>query len=248
MSAISTLESKISNLQHKLETQNKINKNLSLAKCETERNYLILEDKYKKLLAEQDESFQNLKLSELSLSQTQRKLNEIMKIRYDLENSLHQCNINAQENISRDTEALQKVQDALLIAETALQEKNEALLRERSVKEECDLLASTIGQVMEDAAKRVDRDMEHIKKQYDNRITNLNAIIDNLKSSLEAQKRETQLSEMRSRNLEEQLKATLQTNSQLDSELHIASQTIVGIVNTTYIIIFINFFKITNFI
>lgn len=180
-------------------------------------------------MTEHESSLQNLKISEQSLSSTQKKLNEIMKVRNELEKSLQHCNISAQENISRDTEALQKVQDALLIAETALLEKNEALSRERSIKEECDLLATTIGQVMEEAALRVERDMEQLKTQYNNRIVNLNTIIENLKSSLEAQKRETQLIETRSKNLEEQLKATIQANSQLDSELHIASQTIVGI-------------------
>lgn len=211
-----------------MESQLTINKHLTQSKCEYEKNFTTLEEKYRKLLFDQDILQENLRLSEQTVTDTKKQLNEIMKIRHDLEKSLIQCNINAQENMTRDNEALQKVQDALQIAETALLEKNEALSRERSIKEECDLLASTIGQVMEEAAQRVEKDMEQIKNQYNNRIANMNVIIENLKSSLEAQKLDTQQAEMRSKLLEDQLKTIMQTNTQLDSELHIASQTIVS--------------------
>lgn len=71
------------------------------------------------------------------------------------------------ERFIREKNALEKLQEALLIAETAVAEKEEALKRELLIKEECENLASTIGQVMEEAARKVEESVESLKKRYE---------------------------------------------------------------------------------
>lgn len=71
-----------------------------------------------------------------------------------------------EERYEREKCALQKVQEALSIAEAAVVDKEDAQKRERVVKEECDNLASTIGQVMDEAAKKVETDMDALRKRF----------------------------------------------------------------------------------
>lgn len=71
-----------------------------------------------------------------------------------------------EERYEREKCALQKVQEALSIAEAAVVDKEDAQKREQVVKEECDNLASTIGQVMDEAAKKVDQDMDELRRKF----------------------------------------------------------------------------------
>lgn len=227
-SAIKSLETNILKLKQKLQKQLEINRNLSICKSETKKKFEILEEKYNNLLSEQKISLLNLRKSEISLKEAKSRLSDMMREKNDLETCLDRSNATAREQITRENEALNKVQDALLIAESALKEKHEALEREKAIKEECDLLASTIGQVMEDAAERVEKEMSTVKAQYNERINNLNLIVENLKISLHAQSERANLAESRVQNLENQLKNLVKTNSQLDADLQVASQTIVS--------------------
>lgn len=86
-----------------------------------------------------------------------------------LENA--KCLVN--DRLNREKMALEKVQEALTIAECAIVEKEDALNREKAIREECNQLATTIGQVMEDAAQKVERNVNDIKKQYERQIKHL---------------------------------------------------------------------------
>lgn len=83
-----------------------------------------------------------------------------------MEKSLKNAKLSIEERFRREQVALQKVQEALAIAEGAVADKEEALKREKIVKEECDNIASTIGHIMDEAARKVEKDMEAIRKKY----------------------------------------------------------------------------------
>ena len=71
-----------------------------------------------------------------------------------------------EERVDREQRALQKVQEALDIAGAAVADKEETQRREKVVKEECDNLAATIGQVMDEAASKVEKDMDALRKKF----------------------------------------------------------------------------------
>lgn len=98
------------------------------------------------------------------MKKLQEQLTESTDRNRELQKSLKNAKNSLEERLKREQSALQKVQEALAIAETAVADKEEALKREKVVKEECDNIASTIGQVMDEAARKVEKDMEAIRK------------------------------------------------------------------------------------
>lgn len=95
-----------------------------------------------------------------------KQLEETTKVNLELQKSLKLSKAALEERFKKEQSALQKVQEALAIAEAAVADKDEVLKREKVLKEECDNIASTIGQVMDEAARRVEQDMESIRNKY----------------------------------------------------------------------------------
>lgn len=155
-------------------------------------------------------------------------LERAMREKAELEVLLDQANALARQHMSRENQALIKVQEALQIADTAIEEKNSVAARERGVRQECDFLATTIGQVMEQAAQKVEQEMNALRVGYENRISALERQLEQLKSSLEQQRDKTSQSESRARALEDKFKGLIVTNQNLDADLHAASKLIVS--------------------
>lgn len=116
-------------------------------------------------IVEKDLQIQNTSNNSV-VEKLQSQLSEQTNQRNEFEKSLNLSKRVIEERFEREKNALQKVQEALAIAETAVADKEEAQKREQVVKEECDNLASTIGQVMDEAARKVEQDMEALKKKF----------------------------------------------------------------------------------
>lgn len=101
-----------------------------------------------------------------TISKLKEQLQEMNKVNQELQKSLSHSKVSLEDRFKREQDALQKVQEALSIAEAAVADKDEVLKREKVLKEECDNIASTIGQVMDEAARRVEQDMESIRNKY----------------------------------------------------------------------------------
>lgn len=101
-----------------------------------------------------------------TLIKLREQLEETTKVNLELQKSLKLSKAALEDRFKREQSALQKVQEALAIAEAAVADKDEVLKREKVLKEECDNIASTIGQVMDEAARRVEQDMESIRHKY----------------------------------------------------------------------------------
>lgn len=110
-------------------------------------------------LAEQTENCQRSKLNETSLHTAKAHIAEITRQRDDLERRLTQTNAALRQHLDRETQALQKVQEVLQVADAAIAEKEAAQKRALEVRDECDHLATTIGQVMQEASTRCEQDM-----------------------------------------------------------------------------------------
>ncbi|EAT34330.1 AAEL013415-PA [Aedes aegypti] len=154
-------------------------------------------------------------------------LERTMREKAELEVLLDQANALARQHMSRENQALIKVQEALQIADTAIEEKNSVAAREKGVREECDFLATTIGQVMEQAAQRVEQEMNALRLGYQSRISALERQLEQMKGSLEQQRDKTNQSESRARALEDKFKGLIVTNQNLDADLHAASKLII---------------------
>lgn len=143
-----------------------------------------------------------------------------MQNRNDLEKQLNQTKVQLQEHADRESVFLTKIQEVLQLADAAMVERSTAEQRELDTRDECEHLATTIGQVMDEAANACERSIQKWQKQYEQRIKQFRDQINNLT---------TVNSTLTSRGtvLEGNLKTVLQINATLDSELQIASKTIV---------------------
>ncbi|XP_055384982.1 FK506-binding protein 15-like [Condylostylus longicornis] len=220
---IELLESTIKNVKKELDKQININKELIKGKNFIEARLRTTENK----LSEREKQFVEAKNIENNYLSVKEQLETIMKSNENLENSLFVAKKLIDERFFREKQALEKVQEALLIAENAISEKEDALKREIVIREECDHLASTIGQVMEEAALKVDRDVNKLKKSYQIKIDKLKEDQKQILSALETQKKMTQRTEIRCQSLENKIKEILSENVSLETDVQVASQAII---------------------
>lgn len=89
-------------------------------------------------------------------------------------------------------------------------------------------MASTIGQVMEDAAIKCEENMRDWQRNYETRIECLEERIGRQIDDGSQLMQQIDLAQKRVRLLETELTKTLQSNQRLDSELQIACRTIVS--------------------
>lgn len=132
-----------------------------------------------------------------------------------------------EERLKREQSALQKVQEALNIAEAAVADKEEALKRERVVKEECDNIASTIGQVMEEAARKVEKDMEAIKNKYIEKEKALNDEKLKLAGEIQNQKKFIQILDTRCNRFQQKYRDAMENNANLTQQIEQTAKDLV---------------------
>lgn len=151
-----------------------------------------------------------------------------MQQRNDLEKKLNHTKVLLQEQVDRESVSLLKIQEVLQLADSAITERSTAEQRELDTRDECEHLASTIGQVMEEAASACEQSINKWQKQYEKRIKQFRDQISDLTTTnTDLMKK---LSAMSNRDvvLEGNMKTVLQINATLDAELQIASKTIVN--------------------
>ncbi|XP_061387694.1 centrosomal protein of 83 kDa-like [Musca vetustissima] len=156
----------------------------------------------------------------------QKQLTEYTQQNKELEKSLKAAKLSIEDRFKREQIALQKVQDALAIAEGAVADKEEALKREKIVKEECDNIASTIGQVMDEAARKVDKDMEEIRKKYLEKERQLIKEKTKMREEILNQTKLYQILNNRCNRFEQNYKDALKDNERLTKQLELVAKTI----------------------
>ncbi|XP_035778111.1 sodium channel and clathrin linker 1-like isoform X1 [Anopheles albimanus] len=159
--------------------------------------------------------------------QSRTELERAMREKADLEALLDRANELARQHMSRETVALAKVQEALQLADSALEEKSSVQRREQDARAECDFLASTIGQVMEEAARKVEHELTGLRNGYEARLAIAEESLGQLRAQLEAQQQRAVQAESRARTVEDKFRSLLRTNQNLDADLRAASKRII---------------------
>lgn len=93
----------------------------------------------------------------------QMKISSLQKQLKEIEKSLRYNQTLLDQSTKREALAMQKVQESLAVCDTAVQEKEEAEKRAEAYKEEATQLATNIGSIMDEAAKRVDSEVDQLK-------------------------------------------------------------------------------------
>lgn len=91
------------------------------------------------------------------------KISSLQKQLKEIEKSLRYNQTLLDQSTKREALAMQKVQESLAVCDTAVQEKEEAEKRAEAYKEEATQLATNIGSIMDEAAKRVDSEVDQLK-------------------------------------------------------------------------------------
>uniref|UniRef100_A0A182W1C5 Uncharacterized protein n=1 Tax=Anopheles minimus TaxID=112268 RepID=A0A182W1C5_9DIPT len=159
--------------------------------------------------------------------QLRTNLDRTMRDKSELETLLDTAAALAKQHMSRENLALAKVQEALQLADSAIEEKNCVVRRAQDAREECDFLASTIGQVMEEAARKVEHELGGLRSGYERQIGELERALDQTRHALEVQTQRTGQAETRARTVEEKFRALLKSNQNLDTDLRAASKMII---------------------
>ncbi|XP_065371944.1 putative leucine-rich repeat-containing protein DDB_G0290503 [Calliphora vicina] len=220
--AIKLLESTIINQKSELKEQSQTIGNLF------EQKKLLRDriEKVEKLLEEKTKELEKLAGSTETIGKLQEQLNETERHNNELQKSLKISRQSIEERLKREQSALQKVQEALNIAETAVADKEIALKRERVVKEECENIASTIGQVMDEAARKVEKDMEAIKNKYFDKEKLLNEEKSKLNGEIQNQKKFIQILDTRCNRFQQKYRDAMSENANLSDQLEQAAKTL----------------------
>ncbi|XP_054736105.1 cilia- and flagella-associated protein 57 isoform X2 [Anastrepha obliqua] len=176
---------------------------------------------FEKTLEEKARSLSN-EVTTATIEKLKAKLNESTRQTKELQISLKMAKSAIEERYEREKCALQKVQEALSIAEAAVADKEDAQKREQVVKEECDNLASTIGQVMDEAAKKVEKDMEDLRRKFCEKERFLLETQMQMKEEIQQQKKINQILETRCNRLQQKHKSSMEEIEILTQQLESA--------------------------
>ncbi|XP_035899269.1 sodium channel and clathrin linker 1-like isoform X2 [Anopheles stephensi] len=225
--AVQLLEQNLACLRETLDEKLAENRHLQREQQAATERMKVLEEEAK---AQQREAEALTKaIDELRTSECQLRtdLERTMRDKSELETLLDTAATLAKQHMSRENLALAKVQEALQIADSAIEEKNCVVRREQDAREQCDFLASTIGQVMEEAARKVEHELGGLRSGYERRIEELERALGQTRSALEQQVQRTNQAEMRARTVEDKFRTLLKTNQNLDTDLRAASKMII---------------------
>lgn len=174
----------------------------------------ILETNAKKLLVE-------LTRLQMANDELKKKLTSTETDKEELEKCFIESNELNKEQLHKSSKSFQKLQDTIKVADEAVAEI-EILMREKTEMEvECDTLAKTIGTVIQDASDEMEKvvdKLRHDKKETCKEITRL-------KHELEGERARA---EQQINAFEEKIASSEQINSQLNSDLQTAIQSIVS--------------------
>lgn len=163
---IKRLEEKVAILQSDLEAEKSLSSNLQQSREDLSRKIEVIKLRH-------STSQEELAKTEQFLKKTKEEIVAIMKERLHLEKNLHQSYLQVQEYAERETAALQKVQEALNIAECAIADKGRAVAKEEEMREEYEKLASEMARLITEAGAKVQEEMSQTKSRYIEKIKNL---------------------------------------------------------------------------
>jgi len=146
------LEHKLNVQQEKIQTQAKLIHVLQEHKKHSGEQIKDLQSE----LNERKQDMDNREENDAKISSLNKQLKECNK-------SLQQTRAMLEKSTKREKMAMLKVQEAIEINEATQREKEDAEKLAETYKEEATQLATNIGNIMDEAAKRVDNEVEQLK-------------------------------------------------------------------------------------
>uniref|UniRef100_A0A1A9WPG3 Uncharacterized protein n=1 Tax=Glossina brevipalpis TaxID=37001 RepID=A0A1A9WPG3_9MUSC len=220
--AVKLLECTISSQKSELKEQASVIENL----IDQKKSLHDQIEKLEKSLEEKEKQLAKMPEILETLAKLQDQLQQTTKHNIVLQNSLKQTKTLVEERFKREQSALQKVQESLALAESAVAEKDNALRREKIVKEECDNIALTIGQIMDEAAHKVDKDMETMRKKHADKEKILIAEKDKLLEEIQNQKKFNQILDTRCNRFQQKYKEAMKDNDRISQQLELTAKSL----------------------
>lgn len=223
----------VSNIKEKYESSITCLKNsANIRKLELAKQIKVNREMIEERQKAQDEiktlktKLQNIEPNKETLESALRE-NELLKLKNEeLEGMLMKANEMIEEKVLGENAALEKVQEALYLSEIAINEKNLALNREQICKEECKNFASIIGEVMDDAANKVEENYKELQHKYSCQIQKLLCENKLLKKELSDIRNNTKKVELHSCKMGDKCSDLMKVNSMLESNLKLSTKAI----------------------
>ncbi|KAH8251724.1 hypothetical protein KR038_005363, partial [Drosophila bunnanda] len=127
-----------------------------------------------------------------------------------------------QASTRRERIAMQKVQEAITFCDDAELARIDAEKRAAASKEEVSQLAGTIGSVMDEAATRVDREMDYFKQKIVDKDKIIGLIKEKMRKELAEHKAVVHQLETRNNQLEQKFRDAQKQNVKLEDEVRVA--------------------------
>ncbi|XP_068155779.1 uncharacterized protein [Drosophila tropicalis] len=208
---VKLLEEKISAQQQELKNQSEMIKALHQHKQKSGDQLEKLQAKIKKQVH-----------TAHVMDESQNKIVHLQKQIKEYEKSLKHTRNLLIESTKRESTAMCKVQDAIQLSEAAMQAKESAEKRAEGFKEEATQLATNIGCIMDEAAKRVDTEVEQLKDKLKEKDKSLAALREKFHKDIKEHKDVVKMLETRNTRLEMKYKEALQQNEKLAAEVEIS--------------------------
>ncbi|XP_039493383.1 paramyosin [Drosophila santomea] len=167
------------------------------------------------------EQLQQLHAQLRDSEQSQSKVSILQKQLKEYELSLSHTHKLLVESTRRETDAMRKVEEAIILSEEATKEKAEAAKLAEAYKEEFTQLANNIGTIMDEASTRVDVEVGQLKNMLKQKDTLIITIKEKLKKMSGDHKSVVHMLETRNNRLEQKYKEVLKQNDKLEVELEV---------------------------
>ncbi|XP_020817631.1 trichohyalin isoform X2 [Drosophila serrata] len=185
-----------------------------------------------------------LKMLEAKVNVQQKEIRtkaETIKVLHDhrqrdvssLQHQLKECELSLKNtrhlldaSTRRENIAMRKVQEALTLFDEAELARIDAEKQAAASKEEVNHLAGTIGTVMEEAATRVDREMDEFKQRIVEKDKIIGLIKEKMRKEQAEHKTVVHQLEVRNNQLEQKLRDAQKQNVKLEDEVRVACQQI----------------------
>lgn len=216
-------EDALSHLQENVKTQKKVISKQFKTNCEVVAEGIKAQDQIKELKGK----LKNMEPNREEINAF-KKENEALKIRNsELEIMLKKAHRKIDEQMSSEQEALEKAQQAKRLSESAVKEKNTALHREKICKEECNNFVTIIGEVMDDAAKKVEDDYKDLKEKHKIEMKNILHKNKRIIKDLEESKISLRKAEINYSKIATKCADLMKVNATLETNLELSSKAIV---------------------
>lgn len=178
------------------------------------------------------EKLESVQASNKALSDANNELNEKIKQleteKSEIEQLLDESNELNKEQMRKSTESFQRMQDSIRVADEAMQEIQELLREKKLIQDEYDNLARTIGGVIEEAAEKVDNDIEELKMRHKHEMASAKIEIEHLNQTVEYERERTKSAMQQYKALEEKLNSQNTQNTFLNKDMELALKFLVS--------------------